>query len=239
MKKMKVGVVGCGVISDIYLSNAAKFKGYDVISVSDINNDRAVAQAEKYGIEKVYSYDDMVADPEVEIIMNLTVHAAHTPLCMKALEAGKHIYNEKPLGATFEEAKQIIALAKEKGLYVNNSNISACSELVNSLAILCGAATDKTAQQICNILAAPNDLTDISLSMFCFKYDALLLVDEKKYAPCVISSIERVYEKMLSAGATSFWEDVDGADAFDKAGSLCHGWSAMPVYYLHRLKKYL
>ena len=118
MKKMKVGLVGCGVISDIYLANAAKFSGYDVVSVSDIRNERAIAQAEKYGIEKVYSYDEMLSDPEVDIIMNLTVHAAHTPLCMEALRAGKHIFNEKPLGATFEEAKGIIALAKEKGLYV-------------------------------------------------------------------------------------------------------------------------
>ena len=75
--------------------------------------------------------------------------------------------------------------------------------------------------------------------MLCFQYDALLLVDEKKYAPWVIASIEQIYEKMLSAGATAFWEDELGANAFAKAGSLCHGWSALPVYYLHRLKPYL
>lgn len=118
MKKMKVGVVGCGAISDIYLSNAAKFKGYDVISLCDINEEKAIAQANKYNIPKVYSYDEMCADPEVDIIMNLTVHAAHYPLSIQALNAGKHIYNEKPLGATYAEGKEIMRLAKEKGLYV-------------------------------------------------------------------------------------------------------------------------
>ena len=95
MKKMKVGVVGCGAISDIYLTNAAKFKGYDVVSVCDLVEERAQEKAKQYGIQKVYSYDEMCADPEVDIIMNLTVHAAHYPLSMQALRAGKHIYNEK------------------------------------------------------------------------------------------------------------------------------------------------
>lgn len=118
MKKMKVGVVGCGAISDIYLTNAAKFKGYDVVSVCDLVEERAQEKAKQYGIQKVYSYDEMCADPEVDIIMNLTVHAAHYPLSMQALRAGKHIYNEKPLAATFPEGKEIMALAKERGLYV-------------------------------------------------------------------------------------------------------------------------
>lgn len=115
---MRVGVVGCGVISDIYLKNSNLFKGYEVVAVSDIAEDRAKEKARKYNIPKVYSYEDMLEDDSVDIIMNLTVHAAHTPLCMKALEAGKHIYNEKPLGATFEEAKRVVALAKKKNLYV-------------------------------------------------------------------------------------------------------------------------
>ena len=118
MKKMKVGVVGCGAISDIYLTNAAKFKGYDVVAVCDIAEDKAKAQAEKYGIPKVLTYDEMCADEEIEIILNLTVHAAHYPLSMQALNAGKHIWNEKPLAASYPEGKEIMALAKEKGLYV-------------------------------------------------------------------------------------------------------------------------
>ncbi len=128
---------------------------------------------------------------------------------------------------------------EKKGLYTNKADIGGYSELVNALAILCGAATGEIAENICQVLASDNDLTKVSLSMACFKYDALLQVNEAKYAPFVISNLETVYKKMLDAGATSFWEDEEGAEAFAKAGSLCHGWSAMPVYYFHRLEQYL
>ncbi len=128
---------------------------------------------------------------------------------------------------------------EETGLYVNTLSQVRYSELVNALTILCGAATDEIAKNICLVLANDNDLTGVSLSMACFKYDALLQVDEERYAPYVIKTLEKVYKQMLDAGATSFWEDEEGAEAFDKAGSLCHGWSAMPVYYFHRLEKYM
>jgi len=128
---------------------------------------------------------------------------------------------------------------EKKGLYTNKADIGGYSELVNALAILCGAATGEIAENICQMLASDNDLTKVSLSMACFKYDALLQVNEAKYAPFVISNLETVYKKMLDAGATSFWEDEEGAEAFAKAGSLCHGWSAMPVYFFHRLEQYL
>lgn len=115
---MNVGVVGCGAISDIYISNGMKFEGYGIVSCSDIIPERAEEKAAKYGIPKVYSFEEMLDDDEVDIVLNLTVHAAHYPLSMEALRAGKHIYNEKPLAASFEEGKEIMRLAGEKGLYV-------------------------------------------------------------------------------------------------------------------------
>jgi len=127
----------------------------------------------------------------------------------------------------------------ETGLYRNLAHNEETSELVNAFAVLCGAASGEEAERICETLSRESDLTPISLSMACFKYDALLSVNTEKYAPSVIKTIETVYKKMLDAGATSFWEETDGSDAFAKAGSLCHGWSAMPVYYFHRLEEFL
>lgn len=118
MKKMNVGVVGCGAISDIYISNAIQFKGYDVVSCADITPERAREKAAQFGIKKAYSFAEMLADPEVDIILNLTIHEAHAPLSIQALTAGKHIYNEKPLAATFAEGRDIMRLAHQKGLYV-------------------------------------------------------------------------------------------------------------------------
>lgn len=71
--------------------------------------------------------------------------------------------------------------------------------------------------------------------MKCFKYDALLMTDFIKWRKFILNEIRHDYEKMLSFGATSVWETLDGAEAFDGAGSLCHGWSSMPIYYYHIL----
>lgn len=110
------------------------------------------------------------------------------------------------------------------------------SELGQSLAILCGAATADLACELSSELVLQSGrLVKTSLSMKGFKYDALLMTDESKYAPFVIEDIKRIYCKMLAEDATSVWETEDGEAAFDRAGSLCHGWSALPIYYFHKL----
>jgi hypothetical protein len=121
------------------------------------------------------------------------------------------------------------------GLYFDDDVRKHRSELVNSLAVLSGAADGKKAERIASVLAGENDLTKITLSMACFKYDALLKVDREKYKDYVIKNIENRYLPQLSVGATSFWETDLGESDFNNAGSLCHGWSAMPVYYLSTL----
>ena len=67
--------------------------------------------------------------------------------------------------------------------------------------------------------------------MLCFKYDAMIAVDREKYKDVILGDIRVKYGKMLDEGATSFWETEEGASAFANAGSLCHGWSALPIYY--------
>lgn len=82
------------------------------------------------------------------------------------------------------------------------------------------------------LAAGKNDWVPCTLSMIRFKYEALLTRQED-YFDWVFADIARIWGRMLYAGATSFWETEDGADAFDQAGSLCHGWSAMPVYFYY------
>jgi len=125
---------------------------------------------------------------------------------------------------------------ESRGLYVNTNEDSRVSELVNSLCILCGAAKDNVA--IASALADRNNgMTPVTLSMLTFKYDALLKTDEQKYKDYVLDDIDTRYKRMLDCGATSFWETEDGERDFHNAGSLCHGWSAMPVYYYNKLIK--
>ncbi|MDR1093686.1 MAG: family 78 glycoside hydrolase catalytic domain [Clostridiales bacterium] len=144
-----------------------------------------------------------------------------------------------------------------RGLYKTFENGAHFCELGNALAVLCGAAAGGRAEGICAQLAGEGgagggsdglsgggsgglsgevvDMVPATLSMICFKYDALLATDGGKYAAYVLSDIDKNYKYMLDAGATSFWETIKGESDFGNAGSLCHGWSAMPVYYYHKL----
>jgi hypothetical protein len=124
---------------------------------------------------------------------------------------------------------------EECGLFVDRATVRTASVLGNSLAILCGAADGERARAIAEKLAsADSGFTPATLSMLCFKYDALLKVDAS-YKDYILAQIDAKYERMLDAGATTFWETELGEADFDGAGSLCHAWSAMPVYYYSTL----
>ena len=114
--------------------------------------------------------------------------------------------------------------------YLSPACPGVASQLGNAIAILIGLGDSRTVE------ALKNDarLIPATLSMLPFVYDALILRDDdhKKY---ILADIRSKYKKMLAAGATSFWETIDGEAAFGGAGSLCHGWSAIPVYYYHTL----
>ena len=111
------------------------------------------------------------------------------------------------------------------------------SVLTNSLCLLCGAAEGVDKTNILKILAvngaADTGLTVIpnTLSMNSFRFDALLREDRDRYAPVILNELDRDYLYMLRNGATTFWETIEGAKDFSDAGSLCHGWSALPIYY--------
>lgn len=126
---------------------------------------------------------------------------------------------------------------EEKGLYKTFETGEHYSETANAFAVLCGAATGGHAEKICRALTdAENGMVRHTLCMAGFVYDALLQTDKGLYTPWIFADIEQKYGYMLQRGATSFWETIHGEADFDGAGSLCHGWSAMPVYYYHILQ---
>ena len=118
----------------------------------------------------------------------------------------------------------------EKGLYKLSTHGEAYSQLGNSLAILVGLGDADLAHKI----VTDKSLIPVTLSMNTFYYDALLSFGDK-YSTFVIEDIKRKYGNMLEQGATTFWETEKGWEDFDSAGSLCHGWSAIPVYYLSKI----
>ncbi len=123
----------------------------------------------------------------------------------------------------------------KKGICYNLPEHSTYSQLGNALAILCGAVTGDEAAILCELLLSDKDMTPISLSMQCFKYDAWLKVDEKRFAPIILADIEKIYTPMINFGSTTVWETEIGESDFCNAGSLCHGWSALPIYYYNIL----
>ena len=117
---------------------------------------------------------------------------------------------------------------KKEGLYKLSTECDKCSVLGNSLAILIGLGGKEIAEK----LKIGEGIVPVTLSMNTFFYDALLKVDYEN-ADFILEDIKKKYGMMLDAGATTFWETELGAEDFGGAGSLCHGWSAMPVYYLN------
>ncbi|GGF68587.1 oxidoreductase [Paenibacillus albidus] len=121
MDKVKVGIIGCGKISSIYMENCQKFEMLELLACADMDLLRAQEQADLYKIPRVYTTRQLLDDPEIEIVINLTIPAAHADVSLQALEAGKHVYVEKPLAVTREEGRQVLDLAKEKGLLVGSA----------------------------------------------------------------------------------------------------------------------
>ncbi len=118
MKKLRIGVIGLGDICDVYLKTL--LANNDKVSVEACASrglEKAQKAAARYGIPKAYeSAEQLIADPEIDMLLNLTPPAAHGKYNLMALGAGKHVYTEKPLAATYAEGREIMSLAAEKGL---------------------------------------------------------------------------------------------------------------------------
>ena len=138
MERTKIGIIGCGNISKIYCEAPTKFPNIEVVACADIDLERARAKAAEHGIPKALSVDDLLADSEVEIVVNLTIPAVHAAVSKSILEAGKHVYSEKPLAINRADAAALLALAKEKGLRVGcapdtflGAGLQTCRQLID------------------------------------------------------------------------------------------------------------
>lgn len=116
----RVGVIGCGNISDTYFTAARTFAAIDIVACADLDPARARARATQYGIE-ARSVEALLSDPDIAIVLNLTVPRAHASVAAAALEAGKSVYNEKPLALTRTDGQRLLAAAGERGLRVGGA----------------------------------------------------------------------------------------------------------------------
>ena len=115
MQPVGIGVVGCGNISAAYLTAARKFPILNIVALADANPKAAEARAAEFGVP-ARSVEALLADPAVEVVLNLTIPNAHVEVGLKAIAAGKHVHSEKPLGVATAEARRLIEAAQAKDL---------------------------------------------------------------------------------------------------------------------------
>ena len=157
MEKVRIGILGLGAISGIYLKNLTRlFREVEVAGVYDLIPEKVEAARSEYKIAKGYSsMEEMLADPEIEIVLNLTRPFEHYDTTKAALLAGKHVYSEKPLAATYEEGCELVKLAQEKNLMLGGApdtflgaGIQTCRKLIDSGFI--GRPIGASARMICH-----------------------------------------------------------------------------------------
>ena len=169
---------------------------------------------------------------EPDLILNALLSLA----LQRMAEISGRLHIENSYGKIAEKLNASIAdrfCDTEKGLFRDRVGAVSYSILGNALAILCGACEDGAA--LCEKMLTEPSLIPVSLSMKCFFYDALLKTDFQRYRTVILDDIERCYRPMVEYGVGTVWETELGERDFGRAGSLCHGWSALPIYYYHIL----
>jgi predicted dehydrogenase len=124
---MKIGVIGCGYVFDLYMSTIGRHPGIEIAGIFDIDQERATRVAAFYGLESYPSREAILADDTVLIIANFTSIEAHYEVTRAALLAGKHVYSEKPFVTDMEEARELVALAESLGLRISCAPSNALS----------------------------------------------------------------------------------------------------------------
>ncbi|MFH1706590.1 MAG: Gfo/Idh/MocA family oxidoreductase [Planctomycetota bacterium] len=154
-KPVSVAVIGCGNISGIYFTNCKRMESLKVTACADLDRSRAAARAKEFGIPRVLTVDQVMADPEIELILNLTVPKAHYSVAKRAVMAGKSVYNEKPLTLTPAEGRTLLKLAAKKRVLVGGApdtflgaGHQACRAIIDSGEI--GTPVAATAFMMCH-----------------------------------------------------------------------------------------
>lgn len=140
--KIQVGLIGCGTISGIYLKNRAWFETFEIAACADLDEDRARARAEEYGVPRACTVAELLADPAITVVLNLTVPQAHATVALATVRAGKSVYNEKPLTLSREEGQLLLDEARAQGVRVGcapdtflGAGLQTCRQLLDEGAI--------------------------------------------------------------------------------------------------------
>jgi predicted dehydrogenase len=130
---LRVGVVGCGFVADYYLQTASDHPEFTIAGVMDRHAARAEQVSAYYRLPRYRSLDELLRDPGVDIVLNLTNPGSHFEVSRAALEAGKHVYSEKPLATNLDQAEELVALAESRGLHLSGAPCNVLSETAQTM----------------------------------------------------------------------------------------------------------
>jgi predicted dehydrogenase len=130
---MNVGIIGCGYVADLYLRTKALHPDVQIVSVYDRNERRLAAFSAHHSLKAARALAEVAADPAIQLILNLTNPDSHYEVSKACLEAGKHVYSEKPLAMNLRDAKALAQLAEEKGLLLASAPCSVLGETAQTL----------------------------------------------------------------------------------------------------------
>lgn len=130
---MKIAFVGCGFVFDIYMRTKWAHPELEVCGVFDINTARSATVSQHYGFKVYPSFEALLADPTVEIVVNLTSIRSHYPTIKRALEAGKHVYTEKPTTTELAQTRELFELARARGLVLSGAPCNLYTDAVSTL----------------------------------------------------------------------------------------------------------
>jgi predicted dehydrogenase len=138
MEKLKIGVIGCGNISPAYFKGCKPYEFMTIAACADLDPAKAKARAEEFKVPKVCAVEELLRDPEIKIILNLTIPRAHAEVNLAAISAGKHVYTEKPFAIKREDGLKTLAAAKKSGVRVGGApdtflggGIQTCRKLID------------------------------------------------------------------------------------------------------------
>ncbi len=138
----RIGLVGCGVISQAYARKLVALEGIELAACADLERERAEALAKEHGIPRVLETNELIASDEIDVVLNLTIPAAHADVSAPAIEAGKSVYSEKPLATTLEQGRRLVAEATARGVRLGcapdtflGAGLQSCRALIDAGAI--------------------------------------------------------------------------------------------------------
>ena len=139
IQPVKTAIIGCGNISSIYIENAQKWDVLDLVACANRTLPRAQEQAEKFGVPHAIEIDELMADPEIELVINLTTPDVHAEIGLAALRAGKSVYNEKPLAISRADARLMLDEANARDLRLGcapdtflGGGLQTCRQLIDA-----------------------------------------------------------------------------------------------------------